>query len=85
MAITEMAIYFFATRYFGRFWFIADKMNASVLIFLLGIMIVFLSCVTYTGAWLIFARRNHAIFWKAFTLFDILPGILGFLSNLVYP
>jgi hypothetical protein len=75
-AIIDISIYFFIFRSLSRFWIMSDKIHVSNLIFDFGILIVFLSGVTYTGSWLTISERKYSTFWKAFIAFDILPGIL---------
>jgi len=80
-AIVDVNIYFFLCRSLSRLWFMSENNHASNLIFDFGIVILFLSGVTYTGSWLMIAERKYNTFWKAFIAFDLLPGFLGVASH----
>jgi hypothetical protein len=84
-AIVQIASCFFLLRILGRFYFAADKMHLPVILFVSAIALAILSCISYTGAWIILGQHKLASFLKAFIFLNLIPGIFGVLSNFIYP
>jgi len=83
-AVTDIGIYFFLCRALSQLWFASKQIQTSQLIFDFGLVIFFLSAVTYTGSWLMIGERKILLFLKTFTIFDVLPGALGVASVFLF-
>ena len=85
VAVGESIMYFMILRALGLFLFNLIPLhgctiNNTVPLFM---AVVFLSSFTYVGIWLILAKKQNAVFWKAFIAFNIVPGILGLASRFI--
>lgn len=68
------------TRYFMR---VSPQRSLLDMFTSVGYAVAILSAFSYTGTWVIVAKRNWKLFFKWFVAIDICPALIGLTAGII--